>query len=481
MRTGAHYDLRWAIYALLGASLAVLPCPGAEKAPKQAAPKKSETKSAKEPVRVATPHAAAIQYAGSGEPQPIDLVTVLRLAGVQNLDVQIAGQKYAEAHAGHEQARQQFFPWISPGLSHRRHDGQIQAVEGRVFDASKQSYTAGGTIGAQLDLGEAWFKALAAKQSAEAAGHAVEAERQQAAYRAVLAYFDLAQAQAQAAVAQESVRVSADYERQLEAAAQTGIAFKGDVYRVNAQTERFRLTVSRAQQDQRLAGARLAQTLRLDPTIALLAQAELAPVELVSSSTPLDRLVAQALNARPELAQQGALLKAAKREAEGAKYGPLVPNLSAQYFAGGLGGGFNGDIGNFDGTSSYQMLLGWRVGPGGLLDRPRREAAEARVGAAGLLEQKLRDAVVTQVVEAQTRVNSLADQLATARRALAAADEMVKLSRQRKEFGVGVVLETLLAEQELTSFRNDYLLTIARYNQAQYALAAATGQLGRIP
>src|SRR5438045_890390 len=79
----------------------------------------------------------------------IDLPTTLRLANARNLDVQIARERLREAQAEREVAISQFFPWISAGAAYRRHDGRIQAVDGTMFDASKQSYNVGGTFTAQ--------------------------------------------------------------------------------------------------------------------------------------------------------------------------------------------------------------------------------------------------------------------------------------------------------------------------------------------
>ena len=442
---------------------------------KKPAPVKPARKEASKPVEPATAKDVAAKYPVSGEPQMIDLATALRLAGAEGLDVQIAQQKLVEAKAAHEQARQQFFPWITPGLSYRRHDGQIQAVEGRVFDASKQSYTVGGAVNAQVDFGETWFKALAAKQNAKAAEHAVEAERLQAVLEAASGYFDLVRSQAQIGVAKESLRVSEAYAKQLDEAVKSGVAFKGDFHRVQAQTERYRIAVLRSEEQKRLVGTRLAQTLHLNPAVALTtSDSELVPMELTDSTAPLDRLIAQALQARPELARQMALMRAAKEEQKGTTVGPLIPSLSAQVFGGGLGGGLNDQWHNFDATSAEQLTLGWRIGPGGLLDRPRQKVAEARVKSASLQGEKLQDAVVGQVVEASIRVQSLASQMTTARKALAAAEETERLSRERKEFGVGAVLENIQAGQDLANFRNDYLTLVADYNKAQYTLRLIT-------
>ena len=63
-------------------------------------------------------HAAAI----SAEPTnafPVDLLTVLRLSGAQNLDVQIARERLAEAQANYGSAVAQLFPTLSPGVTSR--------------------------------------------------------------------------------------------------------------------------------------------------------------------------------------------------------------------------------------------------------------------------------------------------------------------------------------------------------------------------
>src|ERR1051325_1559025 len=197
--------------------------------------------------------------------QPIDLPTALRLAGAQNLDVQIAREKLREAKANHVSAVSEFFPWVSPGVAYRQHDDKIQDVQGNIIDVHKYSYAPGATVGVQLDLGDALFKALAAKQLARAADHALEAQRQESVYGAARGYFELSFAQAAVDVANEAVRIASDYETQLDHAVDTGVAFKGDLLRARVEAERNRLTLRQAQEQQRVVAARLAQALRLHP------------------------------------------------------------------------------------------------------------------------------------------------------------------------------------------------------------------------
>jgi outer membrane protein TolC len=409
---------------------------------------------------------------------PIDLPTALRLAGAQNLDVQIARERLAEARANHQSAVAQFFPWISPGITYRRHDDNIQDVSGNIIDVHKYSYAPGATLGIQLELGDAIYKSLASKQTVQAADHAVEAQRQETVLAAALGYFELALAQGAVGVALEAVRIASDYEKQLDSAVEVGMAFKGDLLRARVQAERNRLGLRQAQEQQRVAAARLAQVLHLDPTVELLAQdAELVPLALIETNTALGSIVQESLALRPELKQSESLSAAARDTRNGAKYGPLIPTIGAQAFWGGLGGGRRGIDDEFGAQQDYLVGLGWKVGPGGLIDFGRVRLAESRFNLAELSYTKLGDELTRQVVEVFTRWHSLTDQLATSQRALAAAEEGLRLAQQRKEFAVGVVLETIQAEQDLTRARLEYLKVVAEFDKAQYQLRRATGKL----
>ena len=156
----------------------------------------------------------------------------------------------------------------------------------------------------------------------------------------------------------------------------------------------------------------------------------------------------------------------------------MIPTIGAQASIGGLGGGPGGSTLTRDWDTSSDLSLGvsWRVGPGGLFDRSRQRETAARERQVEFEQEKVRDVIRRQVVEQHVRLRSLATQIELAKKALEAADQTARLSRQRRETGVGVVLEDLQAEEELARARRDYLATVADYNQAQYALRFATGQ-----
>jgi outer membrane protein TolC len=415
-------------------------------------------------------------WAASAEPERIDLPTVLRLAGAQNLDVQLAAEKVREARAVEQGTLWSFFPWIAPGVAYRAHDGRIQNVEGSVFDVNKQSLAVGPVIALQLDLGDAIYKRLAARQLSRAAEQGEAAQKLQSTLAAAEGYFDLVKAHANAGVAREAVQTSAEYRGQIANGVSAGVAFKGDALRADTQFHRNELLQMQAEEQRRVAAARLAQVLHLDPAVNLLPRDDDAvPLKLASPEQKVSQLISQALAARPELKQGSALTDAAKEGLRGAKYGPLIPILGAQAFAGGLGGQGSA-TGNFGGSEDYQLTLGWRIGAEGLFDSSRIRLAESKVAQSEIVLSRARDAVAREVVENFGRVKSLRAELEVAKQGVNAAQEALKLARERKEFAVGIVLETLQSEQDVTRAKLDYVNTVLELNKVQYRLKAALGQ-----
>jgi outer membrane protein TolC len=435
------------------------------------------------PARFAGGLALLLAHVAPAQPSatsaPIDLPTALRLAGSANLEVRLAQEKIAEARAASDLVRNRFLPWITPSVSIRRHEENVQAVNGPVFSADKQSLAAGLAVQAQLELGEVYFQNLISRQQVRATEAVAAVRQREMTLRAATGYFELLRARAAVAAAEESAAILDRHARQAAVLGETGLGFRGDVARLAAARDRASLTVARLQGDQRIAAARLAETLRLDPAVDLTpADATLEPLRLLDPGDSPAPFIATALARRPELDEATARREAARLARRGAEVAPLVPAIGAQAALGGLGGGPAGSRLTRDWGFSGDFALGlsWRIGPGGLFDPHREREASARERQAGLAQELLQDAVRRQVVEQHVRVRSLARQLDLARTALASADTTARLSRQRRESGVSAALEDLQAEEELVRARRDYVGVIAEYNQAQYTLRFAAGE-----
>ncbi len=414
-------------------------------------------------------------------PHEIDLPTVLRLAEARNLDIQIAREKLAEARAAHESSILQFLPSIAPGISYRRHDNLIQDVAGNIIDVRKQSYAPGFNFTAQVDLGDAIYKELAARQSWHAAAHGLQAQREDSILSAVSAYFDLVKAQATIEATRETQAIFKNYYEQIRRAVEAGLAFRGDELRVKVQTDRTELLLRRAAEQRRQAAARLAQALHLSQETDFHPDArELVPLNLISTHAPLEELIEEAVKSRVEMRQSASQLAATRAAKKGATLGPLIPSLGAQAYVGGLGGGPSGAPDRFGESEDLAVFLSWRLGPGGLFDLGKIHASKARLAAAQLADQKLREDIGRQVVEGREHFQSLSDQIAILRQTLAAATSAQQLSAQRKEFAVGAVLEDIQTQQELALARSDLVAAIADFNKAQYTLLKALGRFSNL-
>lgn len=419
-----------------------------------------------------------LSTASTAAPQPIDLATTLRLAGADNLAVRIAKEKLAEARADADGARERMFPWVTVGTTFRQHENNLQTVEGRIIDADKRSFSAGVGLNAQWDFGEVYYQKLAAQQRARAEEAALTTQRQNTVTDAALAYYELLRATASIQIATDALDLSSRHHAQLEASASAGVTFAGDVQRVATARARNETAVQQAREQARIAAARLAEILRLDPTVDLTpATAELIPTTLVPVTTELGPLVARALAARPELTQADARLAAVREQHHGAVHAPLIPVVSASATVGGLGGdtGLRSWSRGFDSSSDYGVGLSWRIGPGGLFDRSRVRSSEARLHRGELELEQTRDAIRRQVVEFHARSASLAAQLTSLRGALDSATKTAELSRARRAQSVSGVLEDLIAEEELARVRRDYVAAVASFDQSQHALLRALG------
>ena len=412
----------------------------------------------------------------AAEPVHVDLPTVLKLAGANNDEIELARVKHAETIAESKLAWQRFWPGLSLGAGYKGHQGRVKDIAGAVFDARKQQYSVGPTILVDWSPGDIYYSALAAKQKALAAEHLAEKSRRDIIQQAVNRYFDLLSAEAALAIIEDDLRLTQDYEKQLEGAVAAGTAIRADLLRVKTQVSRARLAIRQGQEKRDLAAAALAETLRLPPETELRpAKADLVPVRL-NGSTGVATLISQAAQHRPEMKAAGAAIEYAGLESDRARIAPMLPNVQGGYTIGGLGGGYGSQTGNFGRQQDFFFGLGWKIGPGGLFDKERQNIANARARATDLQTSQIKAAIGREVVEAAAKSQSAHDQIAINDEAVTAAEEMAKLAKERQASQLGVVLEYLLAREELTRARQSRVQAVTEFNKAQHELKRAVGK-----
>lgn len=405
----------------------------------------------------------------------VDLRTVLKLAGARHDEVELARLQHAQALFESQQAWQRYWPTLNVGAQYRGHEGRLQDIQGSVFNARKHQYGIGPAVVLDWAPGDIYYAALAAKQRAAAAEHLMEKARLDVLRQSIDRYFDLLSSEAVLTVIANDVAISKEYARQLENAVAVGTAFRADLLRVNTQLSRLRLQVRQGEEELQLAAARLAEVLRLPAETELrAAKVDLVPVRLMADQKVAD-LVARAQSTRPELKALESATAALSSEESRARLAPYYPSLQAGYSAAGFGGGIENRSGNFGGQQDLFVGFGWKVGPGGLFDFTRQRQATARREAAALQGSRAKAAVGREVVEAAVRSRSASEQLAIADQAVAAGEEMARLAGDRQASEVGVVLEYVMAREDLTRARLGRVRAVVEFNRAQHALKMAVG------
>jgi len=310
---------------------------------------------------------------------PIDLPTVLRLAGADNWGVQLAEERIREARASLDAAKFLWLPSLNAGLGYTKHDGQIQATEGEVIDVSRNALFVGGGAGigrsplggggggparlfVDLSLTDAIFQPLAARQLVSAAEASHVTTFNNTLLEATLAYYNLVAAQGRLANARLNLANAEEVLRLTETFVNVGKGSRADISRTRVEASNRQQELVRADLSIHIASAELARILQLDPeklgaeTLLVALEDKHVPVELVSESCSLPELIAQGLFTRSEMAETQALLEASRQLARAERWRPFIPNIYTGISSGGFGGGVNDTLTQLDGRSDFDIL-----------------------------------------------------------------------------------------------------------------------------
>lgn len=424
---------------------------------------------------------------------PIDLTSVLRLAGANNLQIALARERVFEAQARLDSAELLWVPSLNGGVMYNKHDGRIQATEGDVFDVSRNSLFVGGgpvlsnsalTGGAggprlfvDLALADVLFQPLAARQSVRAADAEETAVFNDTLLEVSTGYLALINAQTTVAIAHEAAQNAERLSEITQAFARSGAGLEADAQRAQAELASRQRFVHAADENLAVISAELARLLRLDPTVTLFAVDEQAvALDLFDPDTPLPVLIGQGLAGRPEILRRNANIDETYARLRLEEVRPWLPNLYAGYSAGGFGGGSGSTIDSFGGRGDLDAGAVWSWDSFGLGNRARQREQESIHNQAHLTADQTRDRVAAEVTQAYHRVRLRLQQIAATRMQVRAATDAVHLNFE----GIrGLALRPIEAQQAvdaLANARQQHVNAVSDYNQAQFELLRAVGQ-----
>jgi len=419
----------------------------------------------------------------------IDLETVLQLTSGQNPQVAFARARIQEAFAQLDRAQVFWLPSLRAGVTYTKHDGSTQQVQGDIISASRSALFTGfgGVLPgaatpaipglyANFQITDAIFQPRIAERTAASRQSAATAATNDALLEAALAYLELLRAEQDTAIAREARNHTQQLADLTRSYAETGKGTEADFDRALAELAVRKNDVQRSEEAARVANARLAQQLSLDPLMSFEPrEPTIVPIELVSTQTTPAELVARGLTNRPEVAESRSLIGEAVERLQREKFAPLLPSVLLGIGYGGFGGGVGGTITNFN--NSFDSVAGafWEVRNLGLGERAARCEAQSRVDQARLREIAALDRVAREVVEAHAQVQSRRGQIAAAREGVRAAISSYERNFERIENVQGLPIEVLQSIQALTQARREYLGALAAYNESQFRLQRALG------
>jgi outer membrane protein TolC len=236
----------------------------------------------------------------------------------------------------------------------------------------------------------------------------------------------------------------------------------------------------RAEEEVAVASARLAQVLNLDPSTRLLSSS--GPVqllELVNLEQPVDKLIETALTHRPEMAARAAAIQASQERYHQEQARPFLPTLLVGYSAGAFGGGSNqvaSSFGSLGSRSDVDVVAFWTwqdLGFGNLALQ-RRRRAEVREAEAEQLHtiNTIRD----DVAQSDAQARDSQRKLTVVRRQLQRAQDGFQRDLQRVRGLEGRPIEVLNSVRLLATARQEFVLAMTQFNQAQLRLFVSLGQ-----
>ena len=431
-----------------------------------------------------------------GEARGLDLNTALRLAGVENPELNLARQRVLEAVAFRQFAAAQILPTLNGGTNYDSHTGNLQQSNGNILSINRSAVYVGAGANAVAagsvnipgvflggNVGQGIFAYLTTRQVVLQRQYGQTAVRNQVFLQVALAYTELIRAEGYRAIALQARDEAREVARLTGAFSQTGQGRKADADRAATELARRVAEVYSAEGQVLTTSAELCRLLNLDPSIRLHpTDASIVPLPIVPDPQPLCELIALAMLRRPELAERRAAIREAFLSLEGAKVLPFSPTVLVGFSAGGFGGGSNfvkPVFGSFNSRSDFDAVAYWTIQNMGVGNIALIKTARARLGATRFQELAVLNRVRAEVASSYARTHARFAQIGTTeaavRSGLRGFQEDFDLTRQQ---GLRTVLpiELLNNFRLLNQARREYLDAIVEYNRAQFELYVALGQ-----
>ena len=418
---------------------------------------------------------AAINCFSQGEKYiPVNLSTVLKLAGANNLTIRQYELQYQLGLAEVDKAKEWYLPTIFVGPSlHYLKGGTISTTGQLLNDVTQRELWLGGWITGQWDFKTGIYNVLASKQHSEALKYLSQAQRNQVIQQAVSNYYDLLTAQLNYSILTNLLKQSDTLTAQIKVQLDAGIGYQSEYLLAKSNYDHILVQLGDIKVEMAHKSDALLNMLNIDSNVTLVSS-DTALVALNIMGNMLDTSgmpYSQYVQNRPEYKSIEAELKGIEEKKKSVTVGMLMPSIiisSPDAMLGAFGSPF---------YNSYRLdgAIGWNIPLGHFIYNGDVKIYNDNILIEQNSMQQFSNTVHQQINDSRSEIVLYMGQMNIAKQALKESAEALKQSIEREKLGTVRPTEVFQTERFYVQAQQDYLRTISNYNKAQYQLFVATG------
>ncbi|MDO8367448.1 MAG: TolC family protein [Saprospiraceae bacterium] len=412
---------------------------------------------------------AILQSSYGQQTYPLNLETVLQLAGADNLTVKEYQLKHQQALAEQSKAKEWWLPNVYAGATTHYLNGAAMNTDGEIFQSvNRNNLWAGLGIAAEIDFGKGFYQTLAAKQNVEAANFFSLAERNQVVLKAVETYFDLQAAQLKMGFLQSLVNQSDTLSQQIKIQVDAGLRYQSEYLLSQSNLNHLKIAMLQAKSEWQKQSALLANVLNLESNINLIS----ADTALVALPPLTQAAETNGIEKRPEFLGLNAELQSLQTHRKTANEGLFLPKLRVGMDNGAFGA-YSSSLKN---TFQLNASLLWDLPFGRLTYKGDLKQWDTKILLQQNKAEQFKNQFEQEIATATAQLAIANEQMGIAKEALQWAAEALNQSMERQKLGTVKPFEVFQAQQMYLQGRMDYLSAVSAWNKGQFALKVAKGE-----
>jgi len=427
---------------------------------------------------------AYCQLANAQDTVSINLETILKLGGADNLTIKEYKERRELSLAELTKAKEWWLPEIYAGAQTHQLWGAAMNADGRFFlDVNRQNLWSGLGLNVNWDFADDIYNAKSANIRSQASHYRTQAERNQQLLKMIEAYYNLMTAQLNYNAYQNLVSQSDSIVQQIQIQVESGLRYESELLLAKSNKNHLQVEMLNAKKDYNKASAALKKLLNIEQNIKLVtADESLLPLDFNSE---LEMIEDSAYQNRPEIKANELQFQALAMERKKYTTGLLIPELNIGTY-GSYFGRISGDVSpmlpdqypetqQLYPTQALNVSLMWEIPLGALTYKGDKKSFDSKIRLNEIEAEQVKVQINEEIANAKSDLQLGKEQIETAKEALNFTTEALNQSIERQKIGTAKPFEVFQAQQFFLQAQLDYLKAVSAYNKAQYALKVAKG------